>query len=84
MAYNSNELMNKIESRVSHLIKCKDVKQDLQDMCRLQIEHAPHLTKEEAKDYVIMGLIETHKDHELDHLWYQFKNLTEESSEEAA
>jgi hypothetical protein len=76
--------MKQIEQRVSQLINSSDPKQDLQNMCRLQIEHAPHLTQTEAKDYVILGLIESHKDHELDHLWYQFKNLSEETTEEAA
>ncbi len=84
MAYNSNELMKQIEKRISHLTESSDPKKELQNMCRLQIEHTPHLSQTEAKDYVILGLIESHKDHELDHLWYQFKNLAEESSEEAA
>lgn len=84
MAYNSNELMEKIETRVSHLINSQNPKTDLEDMYRLQREHTPHLSQSEAQDYVIQGLIEIHKDHELDHLWYQFKNLSEQSSEEAA
>jgi hypothetical protein len=84
MTNKSNELMNKIEMRVSHLINTKDPAGDLKDMYRLQMEHTPNLTHSEAQDYVIQGLIEIHKDHELDHLWYQFKNTSEESSEEAA
>lgn len=84
MATSNQSLLLKIEQRVSTLLKTKTPKEDLQDMYRLQKEHTPHLTQEEAEDYVILGLIETHKDHELDHLWYQYKNALEEGVTEAA
>lgn len=84
MANSNQELIAKIEARVSTLLSTNSPKEDLQNMYRLQQEHAPHLTKSEAEDYVILGLIETHNDHELDHLWYQYKNQSEEGVTEAA
>lgn len=84
MTKNSEQLMSKIEARVSVILGTKTPKEDLDNMCRLQREHTPHLTRNEAEEYVIQGLIETYRDHELDHLWYQFKNISEEKSVEAA
>lgn len=84
MAYSSTELMTMIEKRVSNILNSEKPKQELEIMFRLQQEHSPHLTQTEAEDYVIQGLVQTYNDHELDHLWYQFKNLKTLINEEAA
>lgn len=84
MAISTEILMQKIEARVAYLLKTESPKEDLENMYRLQKEHHPHLSREQAEDYVILGLVETHKDHELDHLWYQYKNLTEKSDSAVA
>lgn len=84
MTITGESLLIKIEARISVLLGTSTPKDDLQNMYRLQKEHTPHLSQVEAQDYVIMGLVETHDDHELDHLWYQYKSQLEESSTEAA
>lgn len=77
-------LMKKIEERISFLLKTKNPKKEFQTMCELQKEHGPHLTKSEAEDYVIEGLVKVYNDRELDHLWYQFKNTRATPQTQAA
>lgn len=75
-----NQAYMKVMERLSYLLQTEDPENELSLMAELQREMQPHLSEQVSFDLVVLGIIKTYEDHDLDYWWTEYIHMREQAN----
>ena len=75
-----NQAYLKVLQRLSLLLQTDDPENELSIMAELQREMQPHLSEQVSFDLVVLGIIKTYEDHDLDYWWTEYIHQREQTN----
>lgn len=75
-----NQAYMKVMERLSYLLQTDDPENELSLMAELQREMQPHLSEQVSFDLVVLGIIKTYEDHDLDYWWTEYIYMREQAN----